>query len=99
MAEVSQRDIFERELKEQEERLVKILIAGGMSEGEARAEAKKQTDSMGAVKTARGECPIGGANPMACMFCSFGHMTDCHYPETCEEARCSHYQEELEAGI
>ena len=26
----------------------------------------------------------------------YGHMTECHYPLTCEEARCSHYLQELE---
>ncbi len=40
-----------------------------------------------------GKCPLGGTTTMACMFCLKGHMTDCHYPKTCEEANCSHYQE------
>jgi hypothetical protein len=39
---------------------------------------------------AAGNCPVGGLNEMACMFCQFGHMTECHYPMTCEEAQCSH---------
>jgi len=42
----------------------------------------------------RGECPIGGKSPMACMFCQFGHMLDCHWPDTCEQARCGHYLSE-----
>lgn len=46
----------------------------------------------GIGRIARGECPIGGVLPMACMLCSYGHMLECHYPMTCEEARCSHYQ-------
>ena len=41
----------------------------------------------------RGECKAGGLNPMACMFCSYGHMLECHFSLTCEEAECSHYQE------
>lgn len=45
----------------------------------------------------RGECPQGAGSPMACMFCPYGHMLECHYPLTCEEAECSHYQAELEA--
>lgn len=41
-----------------------------------------------------GECPVGGAGPMACFFCSYGHMTECHYPQSCAEARCGHYRED-----
>ncbi len=37
-----------------------------------------------------GKCPRAALNSMACMFCPFGHMTECHYPMTCEEAQCSH---------
>jgi len=39
----------------------------------------------------RGKCPIEAIQPIACMFCNFGHMTECHYPLNCEEAICSHY--------
>jgi hypothetical protein len=42
----------------------------------------------------RGQCPRGAVLATACMFCPNGHMLDCHYPKTCEEANCSHYQEE-----
>ena len=32
--------------------------------------------------------------PMSCMFCAYGHMTECHHPLDCNEARivgkCSH---------
>lgn len=31
-------------------------------------------------------------NMMSCMFCPYGHMLECHYPMTCEEAECDHYQ-------
>lgn len=51
----------------------------------------------GIGKIERGECELGGATPMACMFCSYGHMLECHYPYTCEEAECSHYQQEMAA--
>jgi hypothetical protein len=40
----------------------------------------------------RGQCKIGRSNPMACMFCSYGHVLECHYPHTCEEVECSHYE-------
>lgn len=44
----------------------------------------------------RGECPLGSVTPMACMLCAYGHMLDCHYPKTCTEAKCSHYESEME---
>lgn len=30
-------------------------------------------------------------SPMNCMLCIYGHITECHYPETCEEALCNHF--------
>ena len=45
----------------------------------------------------RGECPRGALTPVACTFCECGHMLDCHYPKTCEEAECSHYRREVES--
>lgn len=45
----------------------------------------------------RGECSCGGVTPMACMFCPYGHMLECHFPHTCEEVECNHYQREMEA--
>lgn len=45
----------------------------------------------------RGDCPADGLNPMACMFCPYGHLLECHYPYTCEEVECSHYKAEMEA--
>lgn len=47
----------------------------------------------------RGECPMGGTNPMSCMFCLYGHMLDCHHPYTCAQANCSHNQGELEQEL
>jgi len=43
-------------------------------------------------------CPHygGRVEPMACMPCSFGHMTECHYPLECAEANCSHYKAETQ---
>lgn len=44
----------------------------------------------GFIKIQEGYCPINANNPMACTFCQFGHMLECHYDMTCEEAKCSH---------
>lgn len=43
-------------------------------------------------------CPMLGFDVprIRCMFCSYGHMLECHYPLTCEEAECDHYKAELE---
>jgi len=45
-------------------------------------------------------CPmlkIQISNLMKCFFCQFGHMTECHYPHTCDEREyCNHYKEEEE---
>ena len=71
------------------------LKEAGMPAEEAKRQATQQVNSMGATKILTGKCPLGGISPMACMFCEFGHMLDCHYPRTCEEAQCSHYQQEL----
>jgi len=31
-------------------------------------------------------------NPMFCMLnCHTGHITECHFPKSCREAKCSHY--------
>jgi len=50
----------------------------------------------GILTIERRECKVGGLNPMACMICSYGHMLECHYPHTCEEAECSHYLRDRE---
>lgn len=41
-----------------------------------------------------GLCPIKTERtlPMACLFCEFGHLMECHYPARCADARCSHYE-------
>lgn len=44
----------------------------------------------GIVKIRTGECPVHATSPMACQFCPTGHMTECHYPLTCSQAKCSH---------
>ncbi len=43
----------------------------------------------------RGQCPRGAVSPLVCILCEFGHMLDCHYPLTCQEAECSHYKAEV----
>ena len=73
------------------------LIESGVPEEEANRLASKEVDSTGAIKTMTDQCPLGKTDPMACMFCRYGHMTNCHYSKTCEEANCSHYQAEMEA--
>lgn len=47
----------------------------------------------------RGECPMGAVLPIACMLCDYGHVMDCHYPKSCEEANCYHYQEAIAEEI
>ena len=39
-----------------------------------------------------GKCPKGATSAMACMFCTEGHVLECHAGMTCEEAECDHYQ-------
>lgn len=46
----------------------------------------------GMVKIKTGTCPINGLNPVACFFCRYGHLLECHYPLDCEKAQCSHWQ-------
>jgi len=39
-------------------------------------------------------CPLIQANTpniAKCMWCSFGHMTECHHPYTCNSEYCNHY--------
>lgn len=60
-------------------------------------EAEKIGGPTGIGKIDRGECPTGATSPMACMFCPYGHMLECHFPLTCEEAECSHYLREIES--
>ncbi len=90
-----------RSIREQAARMTSeisdALVAAGASPDDARFQAEKVVNSQGILKVATGECPVGALSPMACMFCSYGHMTNCHYPLTCEEAECSHYQAEMEA--
>jgi len=50
----------------------------------------------GVGRIARGECPLGNVLPLACMLCECGHMLECHYPQTCEEAQCEHWQEAIQ---
>jgi len=34
-------------------------------------------------------CACGG-NPLRASICPYGHILECHYPYTCEEAACGH---------
>lgn len=64
--------------------------------------------SYGVCRALGARVPEGGtkaleANPacvcptaMAAMFCATGHMLECHYPMSCSEADCGHYQREME---
>ena len=54
---------------------------------------KRLGHATGIGRVDRGECPVLAKSPIACTFCVFGHMLDCHYPQTCEEANCGHYKE------
>jgi hypothetical protein len=57
-------------------------------------EAEKQLGhATGFGRIDRGECPMHAISPVTCVFCMYGHSLDCHYPKTCEEAECSHWQE------
>lgn len=41
-------------------------------------------------------CPNQNKQPVpphTCMFCPFGHMTECHFPHTCNSEHCHHYHE------
>ncbi len=33
--------------------------------------------------------------PMTCQLCPFGHMTECHFPKLCSEAKCNHYRQQI----
>ena len=35
------------------------------------------------------DCHCAG-QPMRAFYCSTGHLTECHWPMTCDVARCSH---------
>lgn len=50
----------------------------------------------GIGKIIRGECEMRFISPVGCTFCQYGHMLECHFPKTCEEARCGHYLQEEE---
>lgn len=50
----------------------------------------------GIQKIEEGRCPVKAVNPIACMFCPYGHMLECHWPMTCADAECGHYLAEAE---
>jgi hypothetical protein len=67
------------------------FIKAGMTTDDATREANARVESMGIYKILSGTCPRGSTSPIACTFCMTGHMTECHYPNSCETAMCSHY--------
>jgi len=81
----------ELNLVKMESEIIGGLVKAGIPEDEARHLASKHIDTMGITKIIRGDCPRGALSPIACTFCTFGHMTECHYPYTCKESECSHY--------
>jgi hypothetical protein len=76
-------------------KLAEQLMAFDISEAVAREMAKTEVEKMGIYRVEHGTCPRGCNNAMACQFCPTGHMTDCHYPYSCKEANCGHYQTQL----
>lgn len=46
----------------------------------------------GFLKIRYGRCERKATTEAACMFCHGGHMLECHFPKTCEEANCSHLE-------
>lgn len=74
-------------------------MTGTMDEESRKHIAKVEKNSRfptGIGRIERGECETGGLNPMACMFCPYGHVLECHYPYNCEKVKCSHYLQEME---
>ena len=51
---------------------------------------------MGSGLIRAGKGPIKATGPMACMLCSHGHMTECHYPKTCSQAQSAHLARYME---
>jgi hypothetical protein len=81
--------------EEVKKKLVGQLMKFDIDETEAQEMAKREVERMGVYRTNNGSCPRGCDNVMACMFCPTGHTTECHYPYSCEEANCGHYQTQL----
>lgn len=38
-----------------------------------------------------GKCPNPIPPFIGCMLCPYGHLTECHYPYTCDSDMCHHY--------
>lgn len=77
------------------QKIIESLNDFDLDEAEKQDIARQQVESMGIYRIENGSCPLGANTPMACMFCPTGHMTECHYPYSCEEANCGHYQAQL----
>lgn len=57
---------------------------------ESNAKEAGRNYPMGINLVEQDKCPKGARNPMACFYCTQGHMLECHYPLDCSEAECSH---------
>jgi len=51
----------------------------------------KQIEGTSQVLRSNPQCVC---SEMQAMFCTMGHMLECHYGMSCSEADCSHYQRE-----
>ncbi len=52
----------------------------------------------GILRIEMGECPWGATAGISCVLCSSGHLMDCHFPQSCEEAQCEHWKRAQEEG-
>lgn len=52
----------------------------------------------GIVRIKTGTCPMNpkNRNPTACFFCPTGHLLECHFPDDCATANCSHLSKYME---
>ena len=71
---------------------LQLLLKEKVVEPEARAQAGSARSNF-MKQFEKCQCTDG----MQAMFCMYGHLTECHYPQTCDEAECSHYKAEMES--
>ena len=79
---MNEADEFRKQLKDNEDQLVKLLTDAGLTLEEAKASTRQQIENMGITRVLDRKCPVHAKNPMACMFCCYGHLTECHFPKT-----------------
>lgn len=74
------------------EEFIYYLLALGKKEIKGvKIKIKDLPVNSGFYKVLNGLCPIKTTDPLSCFTCIYGHLTECHYPKTCEEEKCSHY--------